>query len=74
MVAAESQAERLARLAAKATGDGEDVEALRAKVARLHAELETSKRREAELKAGGAYRLGKGLLNVVTLGAAGRKS
>jgi len=47
---------------------------LRQRLARLNADLEASRRREAELKARREWRWGAALLNVVTFGGAKRKS
>jgi hypothetical protein len=56
----------------KPAADGEAAE-LRLRVAKLTAELEESRRREAELKHSREFRWGKNLLNVVTLGSAKKK-
>jgi glycogen synthase len=56
----------------KPAADGEAAE-LRLRVAKLTAELEESRRREAELKHSREFRWGKNLLNVVTLGGGKKK-
>ena len=67
-MAAETRAERVARLSAPGAASDEDVDGLRDQVARLNAELAASKRREADLQSSTDFRLGRGILKVLTLG------
>ena len=72
--AAESQADRAARVAAAQSVPGAsaaEVAELQQRIAKLTAELDDVKRREAALKISREYRWGSNLLNAVTLG--GRK-
>ncbi|MCB9876767.1 MAG: glycosyltransferase family 4 protein [Planctomycetes bacterium] len=69
---AESQQDRIARVAAEAQKEGAsaaEVSELRQRVAKLTAELDAAKQREAAVKLSREFRWGKNLLNVVTLGA-----
>ncbi|MEC7724219.1 MAG: glycosyltransferase [Planctomycetota bacterium] len=69
LAATESQADRVARIAAQSAASGADVEALRSQVARLNSELAASKRREADLQSRADSKIGRRLLNVLRLGA-----
>ena len=69
---AESQQDRITRVAAEAQKEGAsaaEVSELRQRVAKLTAELDAAKQREAAVKLSREFRWGKNLLNVVTLGA-----
>jgi glycogen(starch) synthase len=62
-----------AHLAGPGTAGGE-VEALRARVVQLTAELETHRRRELEMRTSRQWRWGNALVNVATLGRGGRQA
>ena len=57
------------RMHADAAEPGADVDELRAQVASRNSELASSKPREADLQASADFRLGRGILNLLTLGS-----
>jgi len=72
-VAAETQAQRQARAAATATGgSAAEVKDLRLRVAKLTADIDEARRREAELKGRREWRWGSALLRIATLGRTSR--